>query len=178
VPGTYTITSFCEHSDPVPADELCQGATVAMSDADLSGVVVFSDATNYVTGVSETIHSVLYWPSSCLGKARRTDDLCRVATAVWARPSRPPRPRPQPPPSLVSGTDSCTCNETDTKKRSAMGTYSTLGNVLTFSPNDNGISDTPGTPLAYCVSGNQVTISATSQIGTASVSLFMVLTPQ
>jgi hypothetical protein len=75
VPGTYTITSFCEHSDPLPADELCPGATVAMSDADLSGAVAFSDATNYVTG-GERDHSfravlarLVPW------QVRRTKDL-------------------------------------------------------------------------------------------------------
>jgi hypothetical protein len=175
VPGTYTITSFCEHTDPVPADELCQGATVAISDVDLSGSVAFSAATNYVTGVSETIHSVLYWPASCLGKMggpKTCDDL--------QKRFGPDQGDTTPTTATVtcSGTDSCTCNETDTKKGSAMGTYSTTGNVLTFSPNGNGISNTSGTPLAYCVSGNQVAISATSQIGTASVSLFMVLTLQ
>jgi hypothetical protein len=177
VPGTYTITSFCEHSDPLPADELCPGATVAMSDADLSGVVVFSDATNYVTGVSETIHSVLYWPASCLGKLGGPT-TCAELQQRFGPDQADTSTTPTTVTATCSGTDSCMCMETDTKASSAMGTYSTLGNVLTFSPSDNGISDTPGTPLAYCVSGNQIAISETSQIGTASVSLFMVLTLQ
>ena len=177
MPGTYTITSFCEHTDPVPADELCPGATVAISDADLSGALVFSDATNYVTGVSGTIHSVLDWPASCLGKLGGPT-TCEELQKGFGPDQDDTSTTPTTATVTCSGTDSCACNETDTKKESAMGTYSTLGNVLTFSPNDNGISGTPGTPLAYCVSGNQIAISSTSQIGTASVSLFMVLTLQ
>jgi hypothetical protein len=171
-PGTYTITSFCEHSDPLPADSICQGATVSISGVDLSGTLTFSDATNHFTYGNETIHSVLYMPASCMGnpagpttcsdlQQRLEPDPASTSTTAIA--------------VTCSGTSSCTCMEAGNKTISAAGTYSAPATDLTFSPNDNSGSDISGTPIGYCVSGTQIALSATKQDGAAGVSLSMVL---
>jgi hypothetical protein len=60
------------------------------------------------------------------------------------------------------------------------GHYSALDGALTFTnlTNSNDTSGISAAPLSYCVSGNQIAMSATSHGGTGSAGIAMLLTRQ
>jgi len=163
VPGTYTITSFCDRSTPVsiPADGVCQGSTES-GDGELSGTFWFSENITYMIEGTETIRSLLYLPVSCLSKLG-VGTCSELGPAIVIDPTYDAT-------ATCTGTSTCTCTAVGTKAVLEQGAYFTSdGNLtlLNYSNNEN-------TFFSYCVSGNQISMSSTNN----GPILSMVLTRQ
>jgi len=170
MPGTYTITSFCGHSDPEPYTPICQNATLSIVTADAQGTYTFSADGSYSNSLTVTPHAVLAVPASCMGppglqtcsdleQALQTNSGSGSATSATV---------------VCSGTSGCTCTLVATESVAVAGSYSALGDTLTFQP-DNGSS-----PIEdpYCVSGNQITVALVPSNGESVSQGTMVLTRQ
>jgi len=151
VAGTYTITSFCDDGalTPVPADGVCQGATQS-SDNELSGTFWFDGTITYMIEGSATVRSVLYLPASCLSKFEV--QTCTEFEQKIVFDPTDTRPRSV----TCAGTSTCTCTTVETTAVLEQGAYATSGKNLTLANYDN-----QNAFFSYCVSGNQILISAT-----------------
>ena len=171
-PGTYTISAFCEHSDPTSEDGICQGATGSVSATNLTGTLAFSDMAGYTLEGTQTIYSLLFMPASCMTGTTCSDLAQRLAPSDTANTSPPSST------ASCSGTGSCSCMKAENTIIDVSGHYSALDGALTFTnlTNSNDTSGISAAPLSYCVSGNQIAMSTTAPNGTGSAGMAMLLT--
>lgn len=163
VPGTYSITSFCESADPLSALSICQSATLSTTSVEGTGSYTLSADGTYSNSVTLTLHGILAVPASCIG----TPGL-QTCADLERGPSQASGSGSSASPTVsCSGTGDCRCSVVTAEFTSATGSYSTLGDTLTFVPDGNASPTT----YSYCVSGNQIALALSSTSGQASLVL-------
>ena len=159
IEGTWKITSYCLAGSVASTSSTCS-VTVAMSNIQVSGTLVFASDSTYSTSTVQSGTMNLTYAQSCLTDSNLTCAKISATTKGDAGISLS---------CASNAAGDCACAEDlNNVASNEKGTYSTSGNSLAMVK--TGATKAPD-PTEYCVQGNTLTIHSTSATSSGSATL-------